>query len=145
MIGDSVFRRQPTSALNLRLGRKYTLVHVLHSFHFENCPRTDQITLYLPAVARVTHTRIARDRAIDTRAGWPRSAARADRVREGSMMLTLVAGALGSASAQSPVRPVAVDTGSSDCKSAREASNACCNAHRTVMRCQRLNDRAVTR
>ena len=24
MIGDSVFRRQPTSALNLRLGRKYT-------------------------------------------------------------------------------------------------------------------------
>eukprot|EP01043_Picozoa_sp_COSAG02_P007874 COSAG02_NODE_243_length_27457_cov_16.852328_13_plen_123_part_00 len=25
MIGDSVFRRQPTSALNLRLGRKYTL------------------------------------------------------------------------------------------------------------------------
>ena len=28
MIGDSVFRRQPTSALNLRLGRKYTFSSV---------------------------------------------------------------------------------------------------------------------
>ena len=29
MIGDSVFRRQPTSALNLRLGRKYTSKRVM--------------------------------------------------------------------------------------------------------------------